>query len=49
MTIRVHLIDPQARRTRGALACALYLLTLVTQDGHRHTVRLLKQSEVFGN
>ena len=25
-----------------------YLLTLVTQDGHRHTVRLLKQSEVFG-
>ncbi|MCQ2275147.1 MAG: hypothetical protein MJZ86_10180 [Bacteroidales bacterium] len=28
---------------------AAYLLTLVTQDGHRHTVRLLKQSEVFGN
>ena len=27
---------------------AAYLLTLVTQDGHRHTVRLLKQSEVFG-
>ena len=27
---------------------AVYLLTLVTQDGHRHTVRLLKQSEVFG-
>jgi len=26
---------------------AAYLLTLVTQDGHRHTVRLLKQSEVF--
>ena len=28
---------------------AAYLLTLVTQDGHRHTVRLLKQSDVFGN
>ena len=27
---------------------AAYLLTLVTQDGRRHTVRLLKQSEVFG-
>ncbi len=25
-----------------------YLLTLVTQDGHRHTVRLLKQSDIFG-
>ena len=27
---------------------AAYLLTLVTQDGHRHTVRLLKQSDIFG-
>ncbi|MBP9991562.1 MAG: T9SS type A sorting domain-containing protein [Bacteroidales bacterium] len=27
---------------------AAYLLTLVTQAGHRHTVGLLKQSEVFG-
>ncbi|MBP9991572.1 MAG: hypothetical protein KBT45_09150 [Bacteroidales bacterium] len=27
---------------------AAYLLTLVTQDGRRHTVRLFKQSEVFG-
>ena len=27
---------------------AAYLLTLVTQDGHRHTVKLLKQSDIFG-
>ena len=26
-----------------------YLLTLTTADGHQHTVRLLKQSDIFGN
>lgn len=28
---------------------ATYLLTLTTADGHQHTVRLLKQSDIFGN
>ena len=27
---------------------ATYLLTLTTADGHQHTVRLLKQSDIFG-
>ena len=26
-----------------------YLLTLTTADGHQHTVRLMKQSDIFGN
>ena len=28
---------------------ATYLLTLTTADGRQHTVRLLKQTDVFGN
>ena len=28
---------------------ATYLLTLTTADGRQHTVRLLKQSDIFGN
>ena len=28
---------------------ATYLLTLTTTDGKQHTVRLLKQTDVFGN
>jgi len=28
---------------------ATYLLTLTTSDGRQHTVRLLKQSDIFGN
>ena len=28
---------------------ATYLLTLVTASGHQHTLRLLKQSDIFGN
>ena len=28
---------------------ATYLLTLTTADGKQHTVRLLKQSDIFGN
>lgn len=28
---------------------ATYLLTLTTADGHQHTVRLMKQSDIFGN
>ena len=27
---------------------ATYLLTITTADGHQHTVRLLKQSDIFG-
>ena len=27
---------------------ATYLLTLTTADGHQHTVKLLKQSDIFG-
>ena len=40
---RITALAPTAR---PQVTC---LLTLVTQDGRRHTVRLLKQSEVFGN
>lgn len=27
---------------------AITILTLTTADGHQHTVRLLKQSDIFG-
>lgn len=29
------------------MAISILLLTLTTADGHQHTVRLLKQSDIF--
>jgi len=39
---RVYTLDLSGRPQ------ATYLLTLTTADGHQHTVRLLKQSDIFG-
>ncbi|MBQ7533140.1 MAG: hypothetical protein IJT45_05515, partial [Bacteroidales bacterium] len=38
---RVYTLDLSGRPQ------ATYLLTLTTADGHQHTVRLLKQSDIF--
>ena len=40
---RVYTLDLSGRPQ------ATYLLTLTTADGRQHTVRLLKQSDIFGN